>query len=93
MKIWIRSFFGDKTGISASAELPEITVSSITNTLRETLLPLDAPTPIVLPTHANHLKSFNIVRFRPSDFVESVDFDGMTVEIHKEKKEKQKFYY
>ena len=92
MKIWIRTTNGDKTGASVNAEITEITPKLLTETLREVLLPLDIPTPIVLNGHANHLKSFNIVRFKPSDFVESVDFSAMIIEVHKEKKEKKVFY-
>lgn len=93
MKIWIRTTNGDKTLKSTTCEISAITQASLTEALRETLFPLDVPTPIVLPQHANHLKSFNIVRFSPSDFIESVDFTALVIELHREKKEKKVVYY
>jgi len=41
---------------------------------------LDIPTPVILKIHANHFEQFNIVRFKPSDFVESIDFDMFVLE-------------
>ena len=41
---------------------------------------LDIPTPVILKTHANHFEQFNIVRFKQSDFVESIDFDMLVLE-------------
>jgi hypothetical protein len=41
---------------------------------------LDLPTPVLLRSHTKNLRDFNTVKFRPDDFVESVDFDALTVE-------------
>ena len=41
---------------------------------------LDIPTPVVLSSHANSFTRFNICRFKRGDFVESVDFDELTLE-------------
>lgn len=41
---------------------------------------LDIPTPVVLNAHGGSFTKFNIARFKKGDFVESVDFDEMTVE-------------
>ena len=41
---------------------------------------LDLPTPVVLSSHASSFTQFNIARFKPGDFVESVDFDELTME-------------
>ncbi|MBR7111282.1 MAG: hypothetical protein IKC83_05335 [Clostridia bacterium] len=48
--------------------------------LREACEELDEATPVVLKTHYNHFKQFNIVRFAPRDFVESVYFEKMILE-------------
>ena len=40
----------------------------------------DIPTPVVLSSHAGSFTRYNIARFKPSDFVEHVDFDEMTME-------------
>lgn len=41
---------------------------------------MDEPTPIVLKTHIKNFHSFNIVTFKPEDFVESVYFDKLILE-------------
>lgn len=41
---------------------------------------LDIPTPILLKTHINHFDKFNVVRFKETDFVESVDYDYLVLE-------------
>lgn len=41
---------------------------------------LDIPTPVILKTHANHFEQFNIVRFKATDFVESIDFEMLVLE-------------
>lgn len=93
MKIWIRTVNGDKALKSTYAEIASVTQDELTCALREALYPLDIPTPVVLSQHVKHLKSFNVVRFSPSDFVESVDFSSLIVELHREKKEKKTVYY
>jgi hypothetical protein len=57
--------------------------------LRENLDAMDLPTPMVLPIHAKKLKSFNVVRFRPDDFVEYVDFSVMIIELIPDEKKKR----
>lgn len=41
---------------------------------------LDLPTPVILSTHEKSFTQFNICRFKAGDFVESVDFDELTLE-------------
>lgn len=41
---------------------------------------LDAATPIIIRSHIMNFAKYNHVNFRPSDFVEQVDFDKLTVE-------------
>ena len=73
---------GDRTLNSATVETGEqLTASALTSILRETLLPMDIPTPSVLETHVKHLKNFNVARFKPADFVEPVDFDALSIEL------------
>ena len=45
---------------------------------------LDMPSPIVLKAHVFDFAKFNFVKFIPSDFVESVDFDQFVVELVKQ---------
>ena len=41
---------------------------------------LDIPTPVFMKTHIFNFAKFHHVRFRPSDFMESVDFDMLWLE-------------
>ena len=45
---------------------------------------MEEPTPILLKAHIFDFAKFNFVKFVPSDFVESVDFDQMVVELIKD---------
>ena len=41
---------------------------------------LDVPTPLLLKTHLFNYAKFNHVVFRPSDFMEPVDFEKLVLE-------------
>lgn len=41
---------------------------------------LDIPTPIILKTHIENFRDFNLVTFSAKDFVESVDFEKLILE-------------
>ena len=41
---------------------------------------LDAPTPILIKQHIFSYAKYNVVKFLPSDFAETVDFDKMVLE-------------
>ncbi len=45
---------------------------------------LDLPTPLIIKTHIFNFAKFNFVQFIKSDFVESVDFDKLVIELIKE---------
>ena len=47
---------------------------------------LDIPSPLLLPVHLKNFEEFNFCRFRPEDFVETVDFDFLTLEYCKDQK-------
>ena len=89
MKLWIKTQSGEK--ITADAVITvsgQLTANTLSQVLRENLDKMDIPTPMVLPVHAKKLKSFNVVRFRPDDFVEYVDFDVMIIELIRDKQAK-----
>lgn len=48
--------------------------------VRDICYAMDLPTPVILKTHLFNFAKFNYVRFLPSDFVESVDFDYLLIE-------------
>jgi hypothetical protein len=54
------------------------------NDLREICGKLDIPTPLILQKHLHHLKNFNQVKFTKEEFVESINFDELTLEYVKE---------
>ena len=81
---------GDRITASLTAEsVGNLSEDSLTAVLRDALATLDLPTPSVRATHVSHLKNFNVTRFLPADFVESVDFTSMTVESLLTGKEKR----
>ena len=41
---------------------------------------LDIPTPVVINYHRENYEQFNFVKFKPDDFVDSVNFDYLLIE-------------
>ncbi len=41
---------------------------------------LDIPTPVILKSHLQNFKLYNVAKFRKEDFVESVPFDLLQIE-------------
>ena len=88
MKIWAKTILGEKITRSLLHEQALIDQYSFDETLCDICHQLDLPTPIVTPTNLRHFFAFNHVKFKPRDFVESVDFDYMELEFVIEKKKK-----
>lgn len=86
MKAWIKVIKNEKTVQSVTFELTDLSAHALVQKMRDALLPLDLPTPLVIKAKALHLNTFNTVRFTPDDFVEPVDFDLMSVELIRAKK-------
>ena len=81
MKLWAKIINGDKM----AANLVVRNKAPLEQEAYEAFLPeichqLDLSTPVTLPTHFNHLKRFNIVEYKPRDFIEPVDFTKFTLE-------------
>ena len=55
---------------------PDLFFEFVSNICEE----MDIPTPVILNAHLKNFHKFNIVKFLPSDFVEYVDFDNLTIE-------------
>ena len=90
MKLWIKIQSGEKITADAVITLNgHLSSNTLTDVLRENLDTMDLPTPMVLPIHAKKLKSFNVVHFRPDDFVEYVDFSVMIIELIPDEKKKR----
>ena len=56
--------------------------------LHELCQDLDLCRPVILRKHIYDLRQFSRVVFKPSDFIESVDFDEYEVEVLAEKKKR-----
>lgn len=89
MKLWATTVSGEKITRSLVFEYEHIgNEEEFVSTLREVCEKLDIPTPVVTYINFNHFVLFNNTRFKPRDFVESVDFDHFVVENVPERKKK-----
>ena len=81
MKLWAKIIKGDKLlanlVVRNRAPLEQEAYESF---LSEICTRLDLSTPVTLTTHFNHLKRFNIVEYKPRDFIEPVSFTKFTLE-------------
>ena len=81
MKLWAKIIKGDKLlanlVVRNRAPLEQEAYESF---LCEICTQLDLSTPVTLTTHFNHLKRFNIVEYKPRDFIEPVSFTKFTLE-------------
>lgn len=83
-KIWLRTVGEDEKILKEKIyEYKGDGINSFMSELRSVCEQLDEATPVVMRTHYNSFKQFNIVRFYPRDFVESVYFEKMILEYIK----------
>ena len=81
VKLWARTVKEHKTILKYDFIKDEdLEWANFFDYVREICNALDLPTPIILKTHLFNFAKFNYVRFLPSDFVETVDFDFLMVE-------------
>lgn len=81
MRLWAKVIKGEKIIRHAVVEVDNLsTFSGITRAFMDAAQALKIPTPIITRTSAQFFFDFNSVRFKPSDFVESVDFDALVIE-------------
>lgn len=80
-KIWLRTIGEDEKILNEVIYLAKDTkIDDFIEGIRSACEEIDEATPVVLNTHYKHFKEFNIVRFAPRDFVESVYFEKMILE-------------
>ncbi len=96
MKIWLTTHVGEKI-VKSYVYTPEYySDGEISEYVKEICNEIDEPTPIFLKKHFQHIKEFNNTQFTARDFVESVFFDFMNVQVYdensKKKKENPQFY-
>ena len=91
LKIWGKTLKKNKIISSHTVEYDVIfSEDAVMDGINEICVEFDIPRPIVLNKHLKDIGEFLIVRFLPDDFIESVNFDKMEVEIFIEKKKGQK---
>lgn len=89
MKLWATTVNGEKITRSLVYEYEHIgNEDEFVSVLQKVCDKLDIPTPVVTYINFNHYVMFNNTRFKPRDFVESVDFDHLTIESVVERKKK-----
>ena len=86
IKIWVQTRKKDKLTRSIIHETEYISAENFDNCLRDICNSMDIPTPIALSSHKRNFDKFNITKFVRSDFIESIDFDTMTMELVKDEK-------
>ena len=80
---------GDKLTASEIREFDaELNEKNFLDQLREVCDKLNISTPLLLSTQFRHFVAFNVVHFKAADFIDSVDFDKMDVEIVRDKKKR-----
>lgn len=81
IRIWAKVIKNDKIVKQTVYEREGITdYSEFFNYTMEICEKLDVPTPVIIKTHLFNYAKYNYVRFKPIDFVESVDFDKLIFE-------------
>lgn len=80
MRIWAKAFSQEKIKADFIYDSQPIMPNNFYNCIQEICNQMDIPTPIVTDVNARHFFNFNITKFAPQDFVESVDFDYFELE-------------
>lgn len=90
MKIWAKTVKDEKISRDILFEYEHITnIDEFVSTMQAICEQLDIPTPIATYVNLRHFVMFNNTRFKPRDFVESVDFDLLDIEAVPEKDKKK----
>ena len=88
MKVWAKTIVDEKITRDLLYEYGSITSEEeFVATLQEVCDKMDIPTPVATRVNFNHFVMFNNTRFKPLDFVESVDFDVLDLEAVPDKKD------
>lgn len=94
MKIWVKTVSGEKITRSYLYEADVIDADNFETHMQEVCHAMDVPTPLITRVNVQHFTQFNVTKFRPRDFVESIDFDYLEVEFVPENRKKtQKVYF
>ncbi len=91
MKIWGRIYRDNKAVSDALSDAEAHKASDVhdwTAILDDICKKLDLSRPIILKKHEKELERFSRTVFRPSDFMEGVDFDKFELTIYNNEKKK-----
>lgn len=87
MKIWAKTVVEDKITRDLIYEYEDArNEDEFVSVLQEICGQMDIPTPVSTYVNFNHFVLFNNTRFKPRDFVESVDFDVLDIEAIPDKR-------
>ena len=84
MKVWGRIRADNKTVAESVIEIPEKDAQSVSDWMEpigEVCGKLDLSRPVILEKHINDLLKFSHTNFKSSDFMESVKFDRLEIEL------------
>ena len=80
IKIWGKLVVEDKIIKSETIEV-EPSKTSFFEVLQELAYRLNVPTPILMDKHVHDFNLFHFCSFRPDDFVESINFDKLVLQL------------
>lgn len=80
VKIWGKILIEDKIIKSTTVEV-EPSKTSFFEVLQNLCYQLNIPTPILMDKHVHDFNLFHFSSFRPDDFVESVNFDKLVLQL------------
>ncbi len=86
MKIWATTVFEDKITRNIVWEGKICSDDEFVCALQNICESLDIPTPVTTNINYLHFVRFNVTQYKVRDFVESVDFDRLTLECIPDKK-------
>lgn len=84
MKVWGRIRKNNKTIAESVIDISEIRVEDISDwdePIGELCHELDLARPVILSKHIEEFYKFSHTHFKPRDFIESVDFDRLEIEL------------
>lgn len=96
MRIWVKTVIHHRIQQEAVQEFTSARPSDADGWLpviTELCKPLDVAVPVLLGKHVHELKQFSRTVFKPHDFMESVSFDALEIEIFPEKKKESRVSY
>ncbi len=94
MKLWIKTIKGEKITQSVLYDVKGLySPQNLLEYLTEICFNLDIPRPIVIQKHLLDMEKFNHTIFKANDFVETVDFDKLWIEVAISKNKKSDNFY